>query len=526
MRRDFQGLAGFVVLFCAASAIWAAPTPVGSEFVVNTHSTSYQAQPSVSSNASGDFVVVWQSLNQDGSGYGIFAQRFGSNGAPAGSEFQVNTYTTYDQRYPSVSLSDAGDFVVVWQSAGQDGSGYGVFAQRFDSAGAPDGSEFQVNTYTSSNQRYPSVFENSLHDFVVVWHSATQDGSGNGIFAQRFDSAGAALGPEFQVNTFTTSQQLYASVAGNASGDFVVVWESYSQDGSGYGIFGQSFDSSGSPVGSEFQVNSYTTGQQFYPKVAMDGAGDFAVVWEADASGSSYFDAVGRFFDSTGAPMGPDFLVSSSTTFDQSYPAIAANDAGNFTVVWSSYAQDGSAYGVFGRRFDSLGAPASGEFQANTFTTGYQIAPTVALSADGGFVVAWESDFVDGSTTGIAAQRFGPPFSITSPMTGDTLDCTDPKVIRPTIAWDPEGYDVFRVFFSPDPAFPKGNRVSSGSTLLKTPTYMPPAKKWLNACKKAIATNPGSPGLFIKVFGIDKNLSKKDPARKRDTPTVHVDVTP
>jgi hypothetical protein len=32
---------------------------------------------------------------------------------------------------PSVAADDAGDFVVVWTSSGQDGSNYGVFGQRY-----------------------------------------------------------------------------------------------------------------------------------------------------------------------------------------------------------------------------------------------------------------------------------------------------------------------------------------------------------------------------------------------------------
>ena len=42
----------------------------------------------------GDFVIVWESLAQDGSVLGVFARRFSSAGNPLASEFQVNTYTT------------------------------------------------------------------------------------------------------------------------------------------------------------------------------------------------------------------------------------------------------------------------------------------------------------------------------------------------------------------------------------------------------------------------------------------------
>jgi hypothetical protein len=44
---------------------------------VNTYTPNYQVGRAVASDAVGNFVVVWQSLAQDGDSYGVFAQRFG-----------------------------------------------------------------------------------------------------------------------------------------------------------------------------------------------------------------------------------------------------------------------------------------------------------------------------------------------------------------------------------------------------------------------------------------------------------------
>jgi hypothetical protein len=87
-----------------------------------------------------------------------------------------------------------------------------------------------------------------------------------------------APGSEFQINTYTTSHQRTIGgggdlVAADASGNFVVVWYSAGQDGSGYGIFGQRFDSAGGTLGSESRVNSYTKWVQSSPTVASDQAG-------------------------------------------------------------------------------------------------------------------------------------------------------------------------------------------------------------------------------------------------------------
>jgi hypothetical protein len=221
------------VLFLLAMLPWAAWAQVraGGEFRVNTYTTSDQFFAAVAMDPRGPFVVVWVSYFQDGSFEGVFGQRYDAVGVPQGGEFQVNAYTTLDQAGPAVAVDPVGNFVVVWASR-QDGSGDGIVGQRFDAAGTPRGTEFQVNTYTTSNQSVPAVAVDAGGNFVVVWHGYHQeDGSSFGIFGQRYDAAGAPRGGEFRINTYTTNGQIFPGVAMDAGSNFVVVWTSFAQDG-------------------------------------------------------------------------------------------------------------------------------------------------------------------------------------------------------------------------------------------------------------------------------------------------------
>jgi hypothetical protein len=215
--------------------------PLGSEFRVNTYTTGGQSQLSVAADVSGNFVVVWMSYGQDGSSDGVFGQRYASSGSPVGPEFRVNTFTTDFQDFPSVASDASGKFVVVWDSFGQDGSSTGIFGQRFASYGSPVGPEFRVNTFTTDVQQGPAVTFDTAGNFVVVWNGYGQDGFYGGIFGQRYASSGAPVGSEFRVNTYTTQSQSSAAVASDTSGNFVVVWESYTEDGSDSGVFGQRY---------------------------------------------------------------------------------------------------------------------------------------------------------------------------------------------------------------------------------------------------------------------------------------------
>ncbi len=98
MRSLAVGIVGLLLVGGMALAQDAAP--LGGQFQVNTYTTSLQYRAAVASDAGGDFIVVWDSVGSSGtdtSDRSIQAQRFQANGLPLGSEFQVNTYTTSRQ---------------------------------------------------------------------------------------------------------------------------------------------------------------------------------------------------------------------------------------------------------------------------------------------------------------------------------------------------------------------------------------------------------------------------------------------
>jgi hypothetical protein len=218
---------------------------------------------------------------QDSSDKGVFARLFNASGIPLTGDIPVNTTTFNDQSGASVAAFPAGGFVVAWKSFGQDGSGYGIFGRLFDDAGTPQTGEFQVNTYTTSSQ-YPCAAEALTGGgFVIVWRSYGQDGDGGGIYGQRFDSSGNKLGGEFQANTYTMDDQDYPTVSALPNGGYIVVWESYGQDGNYDGIYARRYDSAGNPEAAEYQLNIYTAHDQTAPCSTLLTGGDVLAAWES-----------------------------------------------------------------------------------------------------------------------------------------------------------------------------------------------------------------------------------------------------
>jgi len=376
----------------------------GAEFQVNTHTTYDQKNAAIAMDETGRSIVVWSSYAQDGSSNGIFGRLFDPNCGQLGEEFQINTTSSGNQAEPAVAMDAAAGFIVVWQGPGLiEGDREDIFARRFDPNGLPVGGEFQVNSYMSDQQLYPSVAINDDGTFIIVWESDNTPGQGDkAICGQIYDSNGVGIGAEFLIND-QPSVCRYPDVAADAEGYFAVVWL---VDKSRNSIMARMFDPNGTPRTGTFEVNTIGFSSITEPSIAMDAAGNFVVAWDGDPNLAGLDDIHARLYDANGTPLGEQFVVNTTKAGAQQYPQTAMNDDGEFVVVWDCRIDPNSESerDIFGQRFDSLGEPVGDEFQVNTFVADDQRNPVTAINQDARFVIAWQSYAQDGSRYGIFAR--------------------------------------------------------------------------------------------------------------------------
>ena len=306
-----------------------------------------------------------------------------------GAEFQVNTHTSNNQANAAIAMGTLGNSVVVWSSYGQDGSSNGVFAQRFDPNCSLVGEEFQVNTTTSGNQTGSSVAMDAVGNFVVAWHGpGILEEDREDIFAQRFDADGQPIGHEFRVNTRTEHRQRYPKIAMNGSGAFAVVWESETLATKPYEpvVSCQLYDANGLAVGVEFETNLLPDCR--YPDVAMDGNGDFAIVWMQDESSNS---AMARLYYADGSARTEPFEVSTIGFSSITPPTIAMNDSGRFVVAWDGDPERAGDDDIHARLYEPNGTAVGEQFVVNTTLAGPQQNPQIAMNDRGEFAIVWDS---------------------------------------------------------------------------------------------------------------------------------------
>lgn len=383
--------------------------PAGDEFQVALTPAS-QYDPAIAALAGGGFIIVWASHLQDGSGWGVFAQLYSADGTPIGAEFQINSYTASDQWQAGVAPLEDGGFVITWASEGQDGHGYGIYAQLYAADGTPIGGEFQVNSYTSSDQNEPAIAALTNGGFIITWKSDGQDGELGGIYAQLYGADGTPIGGEFQVNTYTTSLQFAPTVAALADGGFVISWSSWGSfgpDTTHPGVLAQRYAADGTPIGGEFQVNAFTWLHQESSAIAALADGGFVITWMSSGQDGDNWGIYAQRYGADGALVGGEFQVNTYTVGEQTFPTIAALPDGGFMISWTSF-QDGSAHGIYAQRYAADGTPIGDEFQVNAYTLSHQMIPVMAVLDNGDLVISWASYQQDGSNWGIFAQRYSP----------------------------------------------------------------------------------------------------------------------
>lgn len=169
--------------------------------------------PRMARNASGGFLVVWTdrvSTGGDTEGTSIQGRAYDASGAPLGAQLQINQLTLGSQDVPDLAAAPDGSFIVTWTDwpngtgGGGDGSDRGVRARHLSPDGTPRSSSFLVNSLTTGDQSYPSVSVLPGGNFLIAWSSEVSAGSDTSeesiqfrrfraaLFADGFESGSAA----------------------------------------------------------------------------------------------------------------------------------------------------------------------------------------------------------------------------------------------------------------------------------------------------------------------------------------------
>lgn len=255
---------------------------LGSEFKISSSSSVKEYESDVVALADGGYVVSWHVSGIDGSNNGVFGQVFDASNTKVGDQFQINTTTNLSQSYAKMEATSDGGFIAVWMSQGQDElsetTSYGIYMQKYDSDGAPIGAEVIVNTATIGSQVYPAITELLDGSFIVAWAGPSVVGGDSDIIVQKYTADASKIGGEVVVNGYVTDTQTSPTISAMNDGGFIVGWASNGQDTSGYGVYFERFDKDGVNItGLDIQGDASAqtlTGSEYSDRLLGDAGDD------------------------------------------------------------------------------------------------------------------------------------------------------------------------------------------------------------------------------------------------------------
>ncbi|MGC8744197.1 MAG: fibronectin type III domain-containing protein [Verrucomicrobiia bacterium] len=356
------------------------------------------------------------------------------------NEYAIVGTNRGDQVFASIAITTNGGYLV-WQDNSIDGIGWGIAAQRLDSTLSGQYGSFRVNQQSIGDQMRPRVLMFSNGGAVIAWEGS-QTGNKD-IYAVFLSPGGTFITGDVRVNSYTNNDQTDVALCRLSGDRALIAWSSFEQDGSYQGVYGRIFNSSGQPLGAEFLINQTTNYSQRLPSVTTLANGNFVAVWISELQRSDRsVDVYGRVFDGNGQPLGNEFLINTGTNIC-GHPEVVATADGGFVVVWgerSAVVRDPTpnlqvnGWDVFARIYTAGLKPVGQPIRVNQFIYGDQIAPRVAAIGND-LMIVWTSVGQDGSREGV----FGRFMDYNGNFTGNEFQVNTTTIssqIQPVVASD------------------------------------------------------------------------------------------
>jgi len=397
-----------------------------SSFRVNVQGTNNQTSPKVALLKNGGAAFVWQSGR---SGQQHIFGRFltPTNTWLTSTDLVVSTFTNTFQITPALAVLNDSNVVVVWASYNQAGTNslLDVYGKILSPTGQVISNAFLINQFATYNQRTPAVAALAGGGFAVAWVSeqerlvAPNLGSNAAlatasadltptvdVYARLFRSNGVAVTGEFLVNS-NTAACANPALAAATDGSFMVAWSQHDPliTSNGWDIFARPVSSTG-VGGAVVEVNSYTYGDQYAPKISAIGV-DYLVVFTSLAQDGSREGVFGQFVHNNGALIGGEFRVNTTWMGQQMQPAVTSDGAAWFQVVWTTYAGTATGFDLYSQRYanvaailQAMGAPIINA-PFNLVSNKYVPQLVVSWAPVLGISITNFEVYVDGSATGI-----------------------------------------------------------------------------------------------------------------------------
>jgi hypothetical protein len=396
------------------------------ELIVVSAGRKGQEAPSLAHNTTrNEYLVIWQDY-RSGSDYDIYSRRVSASGERIGQEVAIHTAGSINGRPAAAFNPHDEQYLVAWQLIPTQTSGYDIYARLIGGDGSPSGAAFLISRDTNTiGEGVPEVAYNPhANEYLILWHAFT-DGLWR-IWGQRVSAAGQLLGRNFQVSSSPGDAQAPQLSYNTSRNEYAAVWQDFRNQR--IDVYGQRLNAGGERLGGNFSVST-AAGNKGRCDIAYGAQRDaFVVVWGDTRSEGQ--DIYAQRLDASGGPVGSNFPIA-ATEQNELAPSIAYDAISQeYVVVWLEYHQ-ATDYDLYGRRVSADGTLAGSSFPVCTAPEVQLRAELIQNGVNGEFLFVWQ-DF-RASSYDIYGQRWiGTGTVLPTPTPTRTLTPTPTRTLTPT----------------------------------------------------------------------------------------------
>jgi hypothetical protein len=347
---------------------------VKSDFLVSDLSDNIYTTPRLSVSNTGDMVVVWETA---GSG-GIWFKTISSHGTLISGQKRVKSPFYYD--VTRVAHSDSGNFMVMF---GGYEAAWSVYGQLYDRNGIEIGDTIRVQR---SSTEMINMVNASLSADRNSQFGALLPGI-DSLMVEKISGTGEFIGNAIVLKPDMANTQNLTGVM-TRSGQCIVVW----LDIIGGNIHGRRYTAEGIPIGASFQVTQKEENNYIQNiGLSCDTSGNFVVTWLN--VNDSIKHLYSQLFSVEGVSVGPNTRITdeqSTLDYAAGNISIGMDLDGKFVIAWPDNRSNDTNF-IYFQQMDNMGERVGGNYRAtsinngvlaDTLTKPLQISPSVKILRD------------------------------------------------------------------------------------------------------------------------------------------------
>ena len=383
-------------IWIAAAALVAGPAagqlPIGSPILVNSATQAGDQQgPSVGMADDGRIRVFWTDLTAND----VAQRSFAADGTPANAS--APNQSDFSELDASGSVNGSGDWIVTWNTNQQQDGGRDVFARRSSNNGSTLAAEFQANATAAVDITKTARVSRADDDsYVVAWIDDLALGD---LKYRKFALNGTPVTGDLFANQATDPELATFDIAAAPDGSFLVTWQEDTPPLEQ--VYARCFDANGVALGSQFVVPADLPSRNLNPHVGVDGLGNYVVAWIEGGSA----DLEWRRLSPACVPLGDDHLAAAGGTGGTQAMQLDVARDGAMLFTWNSTDIDPDQ-GVSVLEVTKSGAVVGGEFLAHTTAPGSQGNADAAIGDRLFVIAWQDQEGTSGGNDDIFLQRF------------------------------------------------------------------------------------------------------------------------